>query len=350
MIELLVGIADALASAHAAGILHRDIKPSNILITGNGYAKLADFGLAKLLEDSGNSTSSAPQISRTGIIIGTPAYMSPEQASGRHCDARSDIFSFGILLYEALERRRPFSGSSDRELLNSIMHGAPHPLPRDLPSSLRNIVEKSLESDPTDRYQTMRDVVVDLRRLLRAVPSADGGPAAIPSNVTKSRRMGLVAAAALLIGSAIGFGLSWFRDADSRTRWNNPLERAAFTRLTDFPGVETDAAISPDGQFVAFLCDRDGPLDVWILHIGSGQFLNLTKGSVPLFHTQVRVVGFTPDGSHVTIMTSRADPQSGQVLSTSIVPTVGGAIRVSMEGRLGPQWSPDRSRLAFFLD
>ena len=131
IVELLIGVADCLATAHAAGILHRDIKPDNILITKSGYAKLADFGLAKLAEDSARDDATRTLTegrTRPGVVIGTIAYMSPEQASGRPVDARSDIFSFGVVLYELLAGRRPFQGATDLEVLQTIIHGDPQPL------------------------------------------------------------------------------------------------------------------------------------------------------------------------------------------------------------------------------
>ena len=170
IVELLVGVADGLAAAHAAGITHRDIKPVNVLVAKNGYAKLADFGLAKLAERATPEevTRTLTDIAtRPGVIVGTIAYMSPEQGSGRAVDARSDIFSFGVLLFELLAGRRPFAGATDLEVLQAIIHGAPQPLTADVPAALRVVVEKALEKDPADRYHAMREMVVDLRRLAR---------------------------------------------------------------------------------------------------------------------------------------------------------------------------------------
>jgi serine/threonine protein kinase len=153
-VELLVGVADGLGTAHAAGILHRDIKPANILITSSGYAKLADFGLAKLVEGPvvGNATLTLTEgHTRPGTVIGTIAYMSPEQASGKPLDARSDVFSFGVVLYEMLAGRKPFAGATNLEVLQTIIHGKPQPLGNEIPAALRAIVEKTLERDPADR-------------------------------------------------------------------------------------------------------------------------------------------------------------------------------------------------------
>src|SRR5579871_2609025 len=230
--ELLTGVADGLAHAHAAGILHRDVKPENILVAKNGYAKLADFGLAKLLDrGSGEDTSRTVTLEATqpGMAVGTIAYMSPEQASGRPVDARSDIFSFGVLLHELLAGQRPFRGVSDLEVLQAILHGEPARLSVEVPAALRSISEKALEKDPADRYQTMRDLVVDLRRFSRQTAEA---PIFRASAVAERRSRWIPIAAMAALG--VSFGL-----AAGRWIWLKPRPAATnvqFQRITDFIG------------------------------------------------------------------------------------------------------------------
>src|SRR5262249_9046849 len=271
-VDLLVGVADGLATAHAAGILHRDIKPENILVSRSGYAKLADFGLARVLEHpttADETRTLTDDETKSGVIKGTIAYMSPEQASGRPADARSDAFSFGVVLYEMLAGHRPFQGESAVEVLHSIIHGTPQPLAEEIPLALRISVEKALEKDPSERYQTMRDMVVDLRRIARqkVTNTLPGSP--------RQRRANwlpwvLIAALAVVVGV-------WETNR-GRVSVDNPLANARFTRLTNFEGAEHGAAISPDGRWVAFRADRDGPFDVWLTQVGTGSFVNLTKG------------------------------------------------------------------------
>jgi Tol biopolymer transport system component/predicted Ser/Thr protein kinase len=337
VVELLVGVADGLATAHSAGILHRDIKPPNILVTKNGYAKLADFGLAKAIESPPDQELTIGQETHAGVVVGTIAYMSPEQAAGRPLDARSDIFSFGIVLYEALTGRRPFSGASDLEVLQRVIHQPAPPLPADLPIGLRIIVEKALENDPADRYQSMRELVVDLRRLTRQKTT----DSAVAETRSAGRRWWTaIIAVTLAFVAGVSAPLLW-QTAPSATE--GPLASAVFTRLTNFEGTERSAAISPDGKFVAYRADRDGPLDVWVGQIGSGRFANLTQGIDDEYATDTPSVGFSGDGSEIWL-------SGGVGRRLRLLPLMGGPPRVFLpDGTVSVAWSPDGNHVVYHL-
>ena len=334
IVQLLVGIADGLAAAHHAGILHRDVKPGNILVAKNGYAKLADFGLAKVTESrSGANTSADP--TRPGMVIGTIAYMSPEQASAQPLDARSDVFSFGIVVHEALAGSRPFEGSTNLHLLQAIIHAEPARLPQGLPAALRIAVEKALEKDPADRYQSMREFVVDLRRTLR-----HGTEENVPATAAVKRTGWLPWVAAVAAAGLVAGLVAWY--ASRTPGLENPLAGATFVRLTDFDSAELDATISPDGRFVAFLSERDGPLDVFLTQVGTGRFTNLTNVKEALKGTgPVRHVAFSGDGSEISFGSAPTD-------RLRLMPLTGGTPRAFLSDRtVSVAWSPDGSRLVY---
>jgi eukaryotic-like serine/threonine-protein kinase len=248
IVELLTGVAEGLAAAHEARILHRDIKPANILVSQSGYAKLADFGLAKLAESPGSDDATR---TGTGVIVGTTAYMSPEQAKGLECDARSDIFSLGVVLYEMLAGRRPFEGRSSPETLQKIVHEQAPPLSDKIPASLRDLVEKALEKEPQDRYQAVREMVVDLRRIARRAESA------VPAASATPRSPWWIAAASLLfvvVLAAVVAGIVF--------RPNTTTERSERLQIEPPPGgrfvvgstvTVGGIAVSPDGRSLAFV-------------------------------------------------------------------------------------------------
>jgi serine/threonine protein kinase/Tol biopolymer transport system component len=279
-VELLVGVADAIAAAHAAGILHRDIKPANVLIGSNGYAKLADFGLAKLFgEQAAGAKPARTQHTGAGVVIGTVAYMSPEQAAGHALDERSDIFSFGVVLYELLAGHRPFEAANDLELMKTIVHGTPQPLPADIPEALRLAVEKALEKDPAERYQSMRELVVDLKRVVQKRSSAQVAP------VTESPRQSvrfswplaaaLVALAAALVPAALYF-----------MRETPTLQQVRF-QITA-PGLSAGPlalAMSPDGRRIAYVGSAAGKSQIFLRALDSleAQPIQGTDGATALF-------------------------------------------------------------------
>ena len=348
-IDHAVQIAQGMAAAHEKGIVHRDLKPENLFLTRDGRVKILDFGLAKLRDPVGlqaaPETGTATWTTASGTVLGTVGYMSPEQVRGVPADHRSDIFSFGAVLYEMLARRRAFHRETAAETLTAILKEDPADLDgtdAQITPGLQRILRRCLEKRPEDRFQSARDLAFALGSLSGSSPRSEAsalqGPAAVAS------RRGWVLALATVVALA-GLGAGLWRLGRADAVWENPLSGARFTRFTDFEGSEVDASLSSDGKFVVFLSDRAGPFDAWVSQVGSGEFVNLTNGRFPqLFNEAVRNVGFSEDGAHVWIQVVGKTPTDHSVW---LIPTMGGSPRPLLPTAVSVAWSPDGTRLAY---
>lgn len=336
---ILRDVCDALAHAHERGIIHRDIKPDNVLLSGS-HALVTDFGVAIAATDATGGGSAT--MSAAGVRIGTPAYMAPEQISADpRLDHRADIYAVGVVAYELLAGRPPFTGDASADVLSAHLTRAPAPIRThrtDAPEPLAELVMRCLEKDPADRWQTAAELVerLDALAIARGVPT--------PRSPARRRWLRRAGAAAVVIGAAVVVAVASRLGSAPEAAWRHRWSDARIERLTDFPGSEVDAAISPNGELVAFLADRDSVFDAFVSQIGNGQFMNLTGGRLPqLFNEDVRNIGFSADAAHVWIRV--ADITSPA--SVSLIPRTGGTARPFLGTAVMAAWSPDGSKIAY---
>jgi serine/threonine protein kinase len=342
-IACAIQIAEALQEAHDHGIVHRDVKPANIMMTARSQVKVMDFGLAKL--------KGAMRLTRTDSTLGTLAYMSPEQLQGGDVDPRSDLFSFGVVLYEMLTGCLPFRGEHEAALMYSIVNEEPEPLQTYLPDAaadLVRIIDRLLRKNPDRRYQTARDVADDLRRLaagspesLEQFPSDGKARRAAKRSVagaSRARRKKWIwmTAAGLVIGALILTPLLLLRKSEIRL---NP-ERTL--RTLQIPSVLVDdPALSRDGNWLAYSAlDEDRRWDVYVLNIATEEPYRVTSEK----YVKVFGVDISPDMSQIVYGCLRADsvPQE-----TKLVSFHGGISRTLADYGIFPRWNPNGQRIGY---